>query len=161
MDDLDSLTRPDDAHIEALRARMEAASQARLGRSLNLARLDLGGSGGCALELAALDGLTYRLGRYGLRVVESPRQADVLLVTGALTKAMRGALDAAWATMAEPKWLVAIGDCAVDGGVFKGGYAVAGGVNAILPVDLIIRGCPPRPVEILLGLRALLEAGSG
>ncbi|NVN31502.1 hydrogenase, partial [Endobacter medicaginis] len=79
---------------------------------------------------------------------------------GALTRTMRGALDAAWATMAAPKWLVAIGDCAVDGGAFKGSYAVAGGINTILPVDLIVRGCPPRPVEILLGLRALLEANA-
>nr|WP_246330185.1 hydrogenase [Endobacter medicaginis] len=143
-----------------MRARMEAASQRRLGRSLALARLDLGGSGGCGLELAALGGLTYQLGRYGLRFVDSPRQADVLLVGGALTRTMRGALDAAWATMAAPKWLVAIGDCAVDGGAFKGSYAVAGGINTILPVDLIVRGCPPRPVEILLGLRALLEANA-
>ena len=90
----------------------------------------------------------------------SPRHADVLLVTGPLTRNLVAALEQAWAAMPEPKFVVAVGDCAVDGGVFKGSYAVTGGVGTTLPVDLLISGCPPTPERILAGLRALLEANA-
>ena len=98
--------------------------------------------------------------RFGLRFVTSPRHADVLLVTGPLTRNLVAALEQAWTAMPEPKFVVAVGDCAVDGGVFKGSYAVAGGVGTTLPVDLLISGCPPTPERILAGLRALLEANA-
>ena len=99
----------------------------------------------------------YDLERFGLRFVASPRHADVLLVTGPVTKNMREALERTWAATPDPKWVVAVGKCAIDGGVFAGSYAVSGGVSAVVPVDLHIRGCPPRPVELLSGLLALLE----
>jgi Ni,Fe-hydrogenase III small subunit len=79
-------------------------------------------------------------------------------VTGPVTANLREALERAWDAAADPKFVVAVGDCAVDGGVFKGGYAVLGGAGAVLPVDLVIGGCPPTPAQLLAGLRALIEA---
>ena len=99
----------------------------------------------------------YDLERFGLRFVASPRHADVLLVTGPVSKNMREALERTYRATPDPKWVVAVGDCAVDGGIFAGSYAVAGGVSNVVPVDLHIRGCPPSPNELLKGLIALLE----
>jgi Ni,Fe-hydrogenase III small subunit len=152
---------PPGEHVQALMERLDAAAQIRLGRSLALRHVDAGSCNGCELEVTALSGLVYDLERFGLRFVASPRHADVLLVTGPVTRNMREALERTWQAMAEPKWLVAVGDCTVDGGVFKGSYAVHGGVDQVLPVDLTIRGCPPTPDSVLTGLRALLEAQAG
>ncbi len=159
----DTLPAPptDQPTVAALAARLQAASQRRLGRSLAIRHVDAGSCNGCELELQMLGSAVYDLERFGLRFVASPRHADVLLVTGPVTRNMHEALLRTWAAAAEPKWVVAAGDCAVDGGVFKGSYAVAGGVEAALPVDLTIRGCPPTPAQLLDGLRALLEANAG
>jgi Ni,Fe-hydrogenase III small subunit len=108
-----------------------------------------------------LSNVFYDLERFGLRFVDSPRQADILLVTGPLTRNLRAALEQAWDATPDPKWVVAVGDCAVDGDVFKGSYAVLGGTGLSVPVDLTISGCPPSPSRILAGLRALLEANVG
>jgi Ni,Fe-hydrogenase III small subunit len=145
----------------SLGARLEAAAQARLGRSLAIRHVNAGSCNGCELELRALTNVFHELERFGLRFVESPRHADVLLVTGPLTRNLRTALEQAWDATPDPKWVVAVGDCAVDGGVFKGSYAVLGGAGFAIPVDLTIGGCPPPPVRILAGLRALLEANAG
>jgi Ni,Fe-hydrogenase III small subunit len=142
----------------SLAVRLDAAAQVRLGRSLAIRHVNTGSCNGCELELRALGTLFYDLERFGLRFVESPRHADVLLVTGPLTRNLRAALEQAWDATPEPKWVVAVGDCAVDGGVFKGSYAVLGGTGLSIPVDLTIGGCPPPPARILAGLRALLEA---
>jgi Ni,Fe-hydrogenase III small subunit len=150
----------DAATTESLALRLEAAAQARLGRSLAVRHVNTGSCGGCELELRALNNVLYDLERFGLRFVDSPRHADVLLVTGPVTRNLVEALEQAHAAMPEPKFVVAVGDCAVDGGVFKGSYAVAGGVGTTLPVDLLISGCPPTPERILAGLRALLEANA-
>ncbi len=153
--------RPVDAETAAsLAARLEAAAQIRLGRSLAIRHLDAGSCGGCEIELRALNRTVFDLQRYGLRFVDSPRHADVLLVTGPLTRNLAEALEQAYTAMPEPKFVVAVGDCAVDGGVFKGSYAVLGGVGTTLPIDLLISGCPPAPERILAGLRALLEANA-
>ncbi len=152
---------PPDAVVLALIARLEAAAQARLGRSLCLRHVDAGSCGGCELELRAAAGAVHDLARLGLRFVASPRHADVLLLTGPLTRNLREAVERTWQATPDPKWVVAVGDCAVDGGVFKGSYAVHDGADALLPVDLAIRGCPPAPVQILEGLRALLAANLG
>lgn len=152
---------PVDADMTALlAARLEAAAQARLGRSLALRHVNTGSCNGCELELRALRGVFYDLERYGLRFVDSPRHADVLIVTGPLTRNLRAALEQAWDATAEPKWVVALGDCAVDGGVFKGSYAVLDGAGQAIPVDLTITGCPPAPSRILSALRALLESNA-
>ena len=113
------------------------------------------------MEIHALNNAFYDLERFGLRFVASPRHADVLLVTGPVTKNMREALERTYKATPDPKWVVAIGDCAIDGGIFKGSYACAGSVAEAVPVDLHIRGCPPSPTAILAGLIALLDYLSG
>ena len=144
--------------VQALAERVEEAARARLGRSLAIRQVDCGSCNGCELEINALNNVVYDLERFGLRFVASPRHADVLLVTGPLSRNMREALERTLACTPEPRWVVAAGDCAVDGGVFKGGYAIEGGIGEAVPVDLVIPGCPPTPTQLLEGLLALLEA---
>jgi Ni,Fe-hydrogenase III small subunit len=151
----------DDAQLVELGGRLDRAVRARLGRSLSLREVDAGSCNGCELEIHALSNPFYDLERFGLRFVASPRHADVLLVTGPVTTNMREALERCYAATPAPKWVVAVGDCAVDGGIFSESYAVVGGVSRVLPVDLHIRGCPPAPVQLLAGLLALLEAAGG
>jgi Ni,Fe-hydrogenase III small subunit len=110
------------------------------------------------LEIHALNNAFYDLERFGLRFVASPRHADVLLVTGPVTKNMREALERTYAATPDPKWVVAVGNCAADGGIFAGSYAVEGGVSRVVPVDLHISGCPPTPEALLKGLLALIES---
>jgi Ni,Fe-hydrogenase III small subunit len=148
----------DDAMLTELAANVDRAARRRLGRSLSIREVDAGSCNGCELEIHALNNAFYDLERFGLRFVASPRHADVLMVTGPVSKSMREALERTYAATPDPKWVVAVGDCAVNGGVFAGSYAVVGGVDGVVPVDLHIRGCPPRPVELLKGLLALLEA---
>jgi Ni,Fe-hydrogenase III small subunit len=148
---------PDEAALAELAARVEHAAQRRLGHSLAIREVDAGSCNGCELEIHALNNAFYDLERFGLRFVASPRHADVLLVTGPVTKNMREALERTYNATPDPKWVVALGDCAVDGGFFAGSYAVVGGVSNVVPVDLHIRGCPPSPTAILKGLIALLE----
>ncbi|HVY51825.1 MAG TPA: NADH-quinone oxidoreductase subunit NuoB [Devosia sp.] len=147
----------DDAALAELSAALERASRRRLGRSLSIREVDAGSCNGCELELIALTNAVYDLERFGLRFVASPRHADVLLVTGPVTTNMREALEFTYNAAPAPKWVVAVGDCARDGGIFAGSYAVVGGVGQVVPVDLHIPGCPPRPVEIIKGLLSLLE----
>ena len=126
--------------------------------ALTIRHVDAGSCNGCELEINALNSVVYDLERFGLRFVASPRHADVLLVTGPLTRNMKEALLRTRICTPEPCFIVAAGDCAVDGGVFKGSYAVLGGVGEAVPVDLVIPGCPPTPTQLLEGLLALLEA---
>ncbi len=132
----------------------------RLGRSLSIREVDAGSCNGCELEINALSNPYYDCERFGLRFVASPRHADVLLVTGPVTKNMREALERTYDATPAPKWVVAAGDCARDGGCFADSYAVVGGVSQVLPVDLYIGGCPPTPTMLLQGLLALLEETS-
>jgi Ni,Fe-hydrogenase III small subunit len=143
--------------LAELGASFERAARRRLGRSLSIREVDAGSCNGCELEIHALNNAFYDLERFGLHFVASPRHADVLLVTGPVTRNMREALERTYNATPDPKWVVAVGDCAVDGGIFSGSYAVAGGVSAVVPVDLQIRGCPPRPTQLLKGLLTLLE----
>jgi Ni,Fe-hydrogenase III small subunit len=135
---------------------VERAAQARLGRSLAIRHVDAGSCNACELELHALSNAYYDLERFGLKFVASPRHADVLLVTGPVTRNMREALERTYNAMPSPKWVIAAGACAVDGGLFKESYACCGGVSAVLPVDLHIPGCPPTPTALLTGLLALM-----
>jgi Ni,Fe-hydrogenase III small subunit len=150
---------PGGSALAELAGKVNAAARRRLGRSLAIREVDAGSCNGCELEIHALNNAFYDLERFGLRFVASPRHADVLLVTGPVTKNMREALWRTWQATPDPKWVVAVGDCALDGGLFAGSYAVVGGVAAAVPVDLHIRGCPPRPSQLLEGLLALLETG--
>ena len=148
----------DDAALAELAAKVDGAARRRLGRSLSIREVDAGSCNGCELEIHALNNAFYDLERFGLRFVASPRHADILLVTGPVTHNMREALLRTYNATPEPKWVVAVGGCAADGGIFAGSYAVAGGVKAVLPVDLHIGGCPPTPVQLLKGLIGLLDA---
>jgi Ni,Fe-hydrogenase III small subunit len=147
----------DDAMLAELAGRVGHAARRRLGRSLSIREVDAGSCNGCELEIHALNNAFYDLERFGLHFVASPRHADVLLVTGPVTKNMREALQRTYNATPDPKWVVAVGDCALDGGIFGGGYACVGGVREVIPVDLHIRGCPPSPTDLLKGLLVLVE----
>jgi Ni,Fe-hydrogenase III small subunit len=148
---------PDRELLEVLAAQLGSAGRRRLGRSLSIREIDAGSCNGCELEIHALGNAFYDIERFGLRFVASPRHADVLLVTGPVTRNMREALERTYNATPAPKWVVSVGDCAADGGCFAGSYAVVGGVSAAVPVDLHIAGCPPSPTALLNGLVALIE----
>jgi Ni,Fe-hydrogenase III small subunit len=152
---------PDEAALAELANNVEKAAQARLGRSLSIRQVDAGSCNACELEIHALGNAFYDLERFGLRFVASPRHADVLMVTGPVTKNMREALTRTYNATPDPKWVVAVGGCAADGGIFRGSYACVGGVSEVVPVDLHIPGCPPSPVALLKGLLALLQHVGG
>ncbi|MGO9801895.1 MAG: NADH-quinone oxidoreductase subunit B family protein [Steroidobacteraceae bacterium] len=127
-----------------------------LGRSLAIREVDAGSCNGCELEIHALGNAFYDVERFGIRFVASPRHADVLLVTGPVTHNMREALERTYVATPAPKWVVAAGDCAVGCGLFADSYACVGAVSKVIPVDVVIRGCPPTPTALLQGLLALL-----
>lgn len=162
---LSPLTEPppdlDEQTIATLAAGVDGAARRSLGRSLSIRLVDAGSCNGCELEIHAVNNAYYDLERYGIRFVASPRHADVLLVTGPVTKNMREALARTYNSIPAPKWVVAVGDCAFDGGCFAASYAVVGGVSEVVPVDLYIRGCPPTPTDLLKGLLMLLRVGEG
>ena len=149
--------RIDDPAVIALAGELDAAAQRTLGRSLSIRAVDAGSCNGCELEIHALNNALYDLERFGLRFVASPRHADVLTVTGPVTHHMREALARTFEAMPSPKWVVAIGDCARDGGLFAASRMCRGGAAAIVPVDLWIAGCPPTPLDLLKGLLTLLR----
>jgi Ni,Fe-hydrogenase III small subunit len=157
----ESAPAPQDDALAELAAAVQRSARRRLGRSLAIRQVDAGSCNGCELEIHALNNAFYDLERFGFRFVASPRHADVLLVTGPVTKNMREALERTYRATPDPKWVVAVGDCAFDGGIFAGSYAVVGGVSNVIPVDLHIGGCPPSPNQLLQGLLALLEGASG
>src|SRR6476661_8692113 len=143
---------PDEAALAELAQSVERVARRRLGRSLSIRQVDAGSCNGCELEIHALSNAFYDLERFGLRFVASPRHADVLLVTGPVTRNMREALERTYRATPDPKWVVAVGDCALDGGCFAGSPAIVGGVGDVVPVDLHVGGCPPAPATILKGL---------
>jgi Ni,Fe-hydrogenase III small subunit len=143
--------------LAELAAHVDRAARRRLGRSLAIREVDAGSCNGCELEIHALNNIVYDLERFGFRFVASPRHADVLLVTGPVTRNIQEALARTYAATPDPKWVVAVGDCARDGGVFASSTACLGGVAQVVSVDLHIHGCPPTPAQLLKGLLALLE----
>ena len=137
---------PDDAALRELACDVDHAARRRLGRSLSIREVDAGSCNGCELEIHALNNAYYDVERFGLRFVASP-----------VTRNMREALLRTYDATPNPKWVVAVGDCARDGGCFAGSYAIVGGVAEVIPVDLHIAGCPPAPLAMLRGLLALLQ----
>lgn len=138
--------------------RPEAPSSERtraLRGSVQVRHVDAGSCNGCEVEIASAFGPVYDAERYGARQVASPRHADVLLVTGPVTRNMETALRRTYEAVPEPKLVVAVGDCARDCGVFAEAYGVAGAVGDLVPVDVEVRGCPPRPEAIVAALRGL------
>ena len=131
------------------------------GRALGVRHVDAGSCNGCELEIHALNNAYYNLEGLGIRFVASPRHADLLLVTGPVSRNMLAALRQTHDAMPEPKWVIAVGACGIDGGIFGRNYASAGGVDAVIPVDAWVPGCPPQPEAILEGiLDALVKPNS-
>ncbi|MBV8795778.1 MAG: NADH-quinone oxidoreductase subunit B family protein [Hyphomicrobiales bacterium] len=152
---------PNDPELAALATEIKSAADARLGRSLSIRHVDAGSCNGCELEIHALSNAFYDIERFGFRFVASPRHADVLLVTGPVTRNMQEALRRTYDATPAPKWVVAAGGCALDGGLYAGSYACVDGVAAVIPVDLAIPGCPPTPTALLKGLLALMAKSAG
>ena len=148
---------PDQAALAELGEMAAARGRKLFGRSIAIREVDAGSCNGCELEIHALSNSVYDVERFGIRFVASPRHADVLLVTGPVSKNMKVALERTYAATPAPKWVVAAGDCAVGCGVFAGSYGVVGSVEQVIPVDLHIPGCPPRPIDLLKGLIALMD----
>jgi Ni,Fe-hydrogenase III small subunit len=130
-----------------------------LGRALAIRQVDAGSCNGCELEINALDNPYYNLEGLGIRFVASPRHADLLLVTGPVSRNMELALSRTYEATPAPKLVVAVGDCGCDGGVFGASYATCGGVASVLPVDVAVPGCPPAPIEILRGILTAVRRG--
>ena len=149
---------PGSAALEEVARALGERARRRLGRSLSIRHVDAGSCNGCELEIHALGNPVYDVERFGLKFVASPRHADVLLVTGPVTWNMREALLRTYDAMPEPKWVVAVGDCAANCGVFAGSSAIVCPTADVLPVDLPIPGCPPEPIEIAKSLLALVTA---
>ena len=145
-----------DTELEVLGTRLGGEVRRLFGRSLHIRQVDAGSCNGCELEISGLTGPHYDLERFGLHFVASPRHADCLLVTGPVTRNLAEALKRTWDATPDPKIVVAAGDCARDGGIFAGSYAVVGAVGAVVPVDAVIPGCPPSPRALLAGLLAAI-----
>ena len=143
--------RADDA-LRVIEQRLGETILAHFGRSLSIRHVDAGSCNGCELEIHAANGPHYNLERLGIRFVASPRHADLLLVTGPVSRNMETALRRTYEATPEPKLVVAIGDCGCDGGVFGESYASCGRVSNVIPVDVAVPGCPPAPVEIVKGI---------
>ena len=149
---------PDEA-LNTLGLELKREIDARMAGSLAIRQVDAGSCNGCELEIHALENPFYDVERFGVRFVASPRHADVLLVTGPVSRHMENALRRTWRATAAPKWVIASGACACDGGEFGVSYASCGGVRNVIPVDLEIPGCPPTPVDLLRGLLVLMRSG--
>jgi len=148
------------ATLEVAGAQLRGVIARSLGRSLAIREVDAGSCNACELEIHALSNAFYDVERFGIRFVASPRHADLLLVTGPVTLNMREALERTYAATPAPKWVVAVGDCGGGCGIFADSYACVGAVSKVIPVDLVIRGCPPTPTDLLQGLLELLSGGA-
>src|SRR5256886_8285658 len=132
-----------------------------LGRALAIREVDAGSCNGCEIEITGLAGPVYDMERFGMHFVASPRHADMLLVTGPVTRNMEIPLRKTWEATPDPKFVVAVGDCAKTCGVFQGRYAVVGPVASVIPVDVLVPGCPPEPIDILRGILRALDRFPG
>jgi len=147
-----------DAELRVRAPQIEAEILDLLGRALVIRHVDAGSCNGCELEIHALNNPYYNIEGLGIRFAASPRHADLLLVTGPVSRHMENALRIAYEAMPAPKVVVAVGECGCNGGVFGESYASCGKVANVIPVDVAVPGCPPRPLEIL---RGILTAVSG
>lgn len=159
---------PEDRETVELMREIDAQTRHLLGRSLSIREVDAGSCNGCEIEITGLTSPVYDAERFGIHFVASPRHADLLLVTGPVTRNMQVALVKTYEAMPDPKLVVAAGDCAKTCGVFQGSYAVAGRVEQFIPVDVTVTGCPPEPNDLLRGILAAVGrfpkkklAGSG
>jgi Ni,Fe-hydrogenase III small subunit len=147
---------PDFADSIQLGQQIDQTARRLLGRALAIREVDAGSCNGCEIEITGLTSPVYDSERFGVHFVASPRHADMLLVTGPVTRNMEIPLRKTYDATPDPKLVVAVGDCAQSCGVFKGSYAVAGSVDQIIPVDVFVHGCPPEPADILRGILTAL-----
>ncbi len=146
---------PESDACERLGRRLEEAIRRRFAGALAIREVDAGSCNGCELEIHATNNVHYDLERFGCRFVASPRHADMLLVTGPVSVNMRKALEMTYEATPEPRLVVAVGDCAANCGVFgRDNYAIAGAVSDVIPVDVVVHGCPPAPADIIRGILA-------
>jgi Ni,Fe-hydrogenase III small subunit len=148
---------PDDSTFAAFGADLKRCVNEQFHGSIAIRHVDAGSCNGCELEIHALNNAYYGVERYGVHFVASPRHADVLMVTGPVSRHMEAALQRTWEAMPNPKWVIASGSCACDGGEFGVSYASCGAVENVIPVDLRIPGCPPTPTDLLVGLLRLMQ----
>jgi Ni,Fe-hydrogenase III small subunit len=141
-----------------IRAALEERIRAVIGRALCIREVDAGSCNGCELEIHALGNPIYNIEALGIRFVASPRHADLLLVTGPVSRHMEVALRRTYEATPDPKLVVSVGDCGACGGIFGAGYASCGAVSNVIPVDVVVPGCPPSPARILAGILAALQA---
>jgi Ni,Fe-hydrogenase III small subunit len=141
-----------DESVEALGQQLESRIRSVFGRSLHIREVDAGSCNGCEVEIHGLNSPVYDLERFGIHFVASPRHADMLLVTGPVTRNMEPALRKTYDATPEPRLVVAVGACGCSGGIFGVNYATCGGVDSVLPVDVYIPGCPPNPHALLHGI---------
>jgi Ni,Fe-hydrogenase III small subunit len=153
----ESETTGEAALLAELGRALEVRARKLYGRSITIREVDAGSCNGCELEIHALNNAVYDVERFGIKFAASPRHADVLLVTGPVTHNMRTALERTYAATPDPKWVVAAGDCAAGCGVFAQSYATVGALDRVVPVDLVIAGCPPKPIDLLKGLISLMD----
>ncbi len=151
---------PQDSELEALGLEVRRQIDKHCRGSLAIRQVDAGSCNGCELEIHALNNPYYDIERFGVHFVASPRHADVLLVTGPVSRHMETALRRTWRATPSPKYVIAAGTCACDGGEFGVSYASCGAVENVIPVDLKIFGCPPMPLDLLKGLLVLLKTGA-
>lgn len=142
--------------VEIIGQQLEQHIAKKLARALAIRMVDAGSCNACELEIKAIYNPYYNIERFGVRFVASPRHADLLLVTGPVTRNMEAALKYTYAALPEPKCVVAVGDCAQCGGVFQGSYAIIGAVSAVIPVNVVVMGCPPTPSQIMQGILSAL-----
>ena len=143
--------------IESSGSELKSLILKKFGRSLHIREVDTGSCGACESEIISTNNPIYDLQRFGINFVASPRHSDALMVTGPVSKNMFIALKKTYDAMPEPKFIITVGDCALDGGLFKGSYYVEEPVKNILPVVLHIPGCPPNPLQIVLSLKVFLQ----
>ncbi len=152
------IKRPHADELEALGIAAKRHIDQYFSGSIAIRAVDAGSCNGCELEIHALNNPIYDVERYGIHFVASPRHADVLLVTGPVSRHMQTALLRTYEATPHPKWVIAVGDCAVCGGEFGVSYASCGAVSNVIPVDLTISGCPPTPETLVKGLLSLMQA---
>jgi Ni,Fe-hydrogenase III small subunit len=150
-----------DESMRALAQRLSEVVLGHFGRALAIRHVDAGSCNGCELEIHAANGPHYNLERLGIKFVASPRHADLLLVTGPVSRNMEVALRRTWEATPDPKLVVAIGDCGCTGGIFGESYASCGRVSNVIPVDVAVPGCPPTPKAIMQGILAAISAKAG
>ncbi len=153
----ESVPKSDEPALVEIGERVKAAVGRRFGGSLAVRQVDAGSCNGCELEIGALNNPYYGIERFGIHFVASPRHADLLLVTGPVSRHMQAALRRTYDATPDPKLVLAVGECGASGGEFGVSYASCGAVRNVIPVDGVVRGCPPTPLDLLRAIQALIE----